>query len=224
MLVHVLILFFVVAHINAAPIPMQSAYLYRNTDRKSGFRSRSPLASVLPGDPLITGTLSQGVVTSVSLFSNVLLARFALSWFPQVLKQFPVLKPIITGLYHIKKFSSSNLLLIAWSAVVYVSWIHHARSLHNPISSFNFTVTEPYLKIFRKRIPPVGGFDISAIPAIFILDLVGQATAALGAGFPTDREMLQQKLKLVKKHELMKQKLRWSNMNTPTLSKSQCPV
>ena len=99
MLVHILILFFVVAHINAAPIPMQSAYLYRKTDRKSGFRSRSPLASVLPGDPLITGTLSQGVVTSVSLFSNVLLARFALSWFPQVLKQFPVLKPIITGLY-----------------------------------------------------------------------------------------------------------------------------
>ena len=80
--------------------------------------------------------------------------------------------------------------------------------MHNPISSFNFTVTEPYLKIFRKRIPPVGGFDISAIPAIFILDLVGQATAALGAGFPTDREMLQQKLKLVKKHELMKEKLR----------------
>ena len=30
----------------------------------------------------------------------------------------------------------------------------------------------------------MGGFDISAIPAIFILDLVGQATAALGAEFP----------------------------------------
>ena len=42
------------------------------------------------------------------------------------------------------------------------------------------------MKIFRKRIPKVGGFDISAIPAIFILDILGQATAALGAEFPKE--------------------------------------
>lgn len=69
-------------------------------------------------------------------------------------------------------------------------------------------VTEPYLKIFRKRIPPVGGFDISAIPAIFILDLVGQATAALGAGFPTDSDRLQHQMRLVKKQEAMMHKNR----------------
>jgi hypothetical protein len=99
MLVYLLILCFLVVYINAAPMPTQSAYLYRKPDRESGCRSRNLVAAVLPGDPLITGTLSQGVVTSVSLFSNVLLARFALSWFPQVLKQFPVLKPIITGFH-----------------------------------------------------------------------------------------------------------------------------
>jgi hypothetical protein len=99
MLVHLLILFFLVVHIDAAPMPNQSIYLCRKSDSETGYRSRNLIAAVLPGDPLITGTLSQGVVTSVSLFSNVLLARFALSWFPQVLKQFPVLKPIITGIY-----------------------------------------------------------------------------------------------------------------------------
>lgn len=63
-------------------------------------------------------------------------------------------------------------------------------------------MTEPYLKIFRKRIPPVGGFDISAIPAIFILDLVGQATAALGAEIPSSYRNPKQQSKL-KKEEIL---------------------
>ena len=59
-------------------------------------------------------------------------------------------------------------------------------------------MTEPYLKIFRKRIPLVGGFDISAIPAIFILDLVGQATAALGAEIPISYRNPKQQTKMRK--------------------------
>ena len=55
------------------------------------------IASVLPGDPLLTGTLSQGAITTVGLYSNVIFARLALSFFPNVVKQFPILKPIITG-------------------------------------------------------------------------------------------------------------------------------
>jgi hypothetical protein len=51
------------------------------------------------------------------------------------------------------------------------------------------SVTDPYLKFFRKRIPKVGGFDISALPAIFILDIVGQATAALGAELPIEKKI-----------------------------------
>ena len=68
-----------------------------------GYESRrrtSPqlVASVLPGDPLLTGTLSQGAITTVGLYSNVIFARLALSFFPNVVKQFPVLKPIIIGM------------------------------------------------------------------------------------------------------------------------------
>jgi uncharacterized protein YggT (Ycf19 family) len=47
-----------------------------------------------------------------------------------------------------------------------------------------FTVTEPYLKIFRSQIPPVMGFDISAIPALFCLDILSQTVVALGAELP----------------------------------------
>ena len=103
--------------------------------------NRPVVAAVLPGDPLVTGTLSQGLVNCVSLYSNIIFARIALSWFPQLPRQFPILKPV-------------------------------------------FTVTEPYLRAFRNTIPAIGGFDISAIPAVLILDVIGKTVAAVGAEFP----------------------------------------
>jgi hypothetical protein len=45
-------------------------------------------------------------------------------------------------------------------------------------------VTEPYLKFFRKQIPTIAGFDISAIPAIFLLDILSQTAVAIGADIP----------------------------------------
>jgi YggT family protein len=109
--------------------------------KRRGSSIRPVVAAVLPGDPLVTGTLSQGLSNCVSLYSNIIFARIALSWFPQLPRQFPILQPI-------------------------------------------FTVTEPYLRAFRNTIPSIGGFDISAIPAIFILDIIGQTVAAVGAEFP----------------------------------------
>ena len=82
-----------------------------------------------------------------------MLLRFALSWFPQLMSQFPILRPV-------------------------------------------FTVTEPYLKIFRSQIPPIGGFDISAIPAFFVLDIFGQTATAIGA----DDEYLQKIKNMKRKH------------------------
>ena len=102
------------------------------------------VASALPGDPVVTGTLFQGVVNCVSIYSNLIFLRVGLSFFPQIRKRAPFLKPV-------------------------------------------YTVTSPYLKIFRKNIPPIGGFDVSAIPAIFILDIFSQATVALGAEPPFDK-------------------------------------
>jgi len=100
------------------------------------------VAAVLPGSPLVTGTVTQGICNGISIFSNILLLRFALSWFPQIQQQFPILRPINT-------------------------------------------LTEPYLRVFRRTIPPIGGFDISALPAIFILDILSQTTVAIGAEIPS---------------------------------------
>lgn len=93
------------------------------------------------GDALVTGTITKGIMNGISLYSNVLLARYihlnarkrvdmliygninsriALSWFPQLFNQFPILRPIIT-------------------------------------------VTEPYLKAFRRTIPPIAGLFVFQI-------------------------------------------------------------
>ena len=102
---------------------------------------RSSLSAVMPGDPMVSYVVFQGVSNAIKLYSTIIFARIALTWFPQLPRQFPILRPV-------------------------------------------FTVTEPYLKFFRKQIPAIGGFDISTIPAIFALDILSQATAAMGSDFP----------------------------------------
>lgn len=105
------------------------------------------VAAVMPGDPVVSGTLSLGVMNGISIFTYILYARFALSWFPQLPRQFTFLRPINT-------------------------------------------VTEPYLRIFRQVIPPIGGFDLSALPAIFLLDIFSQTVAAIGDSRPFDPKKL----------------------------------
>jgi uncharacterized protein YggT (Ycf19 family) len=98
-----------------------------------------------------------GLSSALQLYSNIIVARFALSWFPQLYSTFPFLSPI-------------------------------------------YTVTEPYLVFFRRQIPAIGGFDISAIPALLLLDFAGKATAAFGddRAVPSARELKQQ-LRRIKK-------------------------
>jgi len=85
-------------------------------------------------------------MNGIQIFTFILYARFALSWFPQLPRQFPVLRPINT-------------------------------------------VTEPYLKIFRAVIPPIAGFDLSALPAIFLLDIFSQTAAAIGDSRKASRRL-----------------------------------
>jgi hypothetical protein len=97
MLLYFLLLSFV-AYL-ASGAPLQACHQFRPCNGCNSRKRTSAqlIASVLPGDPLLTGTLSQGAITTVGLFSNLIFARLALSFFPNVVKQFPILKPIITG-------------------------------------------------------------------------------------------------------------------------------
>jgi YggT family protein len=56
-------------------------------------------------------------------------------------------------------------------ANIFSSWVPQIRE--KKIMQFIYFYTEPYLNIFRKIIPPLGGIlDISPILAFFILRLV----------------------------------------------------
>ena len=119
-------------------------------------RSRTGVpAAVMPGSAVGNAVIFGGIANAFSLFNSVIVFRIALSWFPQLPQQFPILRPV-------------------------------------------FTVTDPYLNFFRRQIPAIGGFDISAIPALFFLDIMSQAVVAFGAEIP---ENIEERLKMLKEKQ-----------------------
>lgn len=67
---------------------------------------------------------------------------------------------------------------------ILMSWI--PRMPYNPalnvVVRFVEDVTDPYLDLFRRFIPPIGMLDISPIVALLVLRLVGQIVVSLIAG------------------------------------------
>lgn len=123
--------------------------VYRSTNMIEN--KENSLASVMPGESGMVGGV--GLATVIGIYQKVIIARFALSWFPQLYSTFPFLSPV-------------------------------------------YSVTEPYLQFFRRFIPPIGGFDISAIPALFILDFATNLAVSFGAELPDDEELVKMKMKL----------------------------
>jgi uncharacterized protein YggT (Ycf19 family) len=56
-------------------------------------------------------------------------------------------------------------------AYVLTSWIRLPYSF-NPIQRFLYDVCEPYLRLFRRVLPPLGPVDVSPIVAVFALYLL----------------------------------------------------
>jgi YggT family protein len=73
-----------------------------------------------------------------------------------------------------------NILVIAIIVRALLSWVDPRGS--NPVSRILFTVTEPVLAPIRNLLGGggIGGFDLSPIIAILIIQVIAQA---LGAGF-----------------------------------------
>jgi YggT family protein len=71
----------------------------------------------------------------------------------------------------------------SWLIIVRVvlSWVRH--NPYHPLIRFIYEMTEPYLRIFRRFVPPVGMIDLSPIVAFLVLEvfqvLVHRALAAL---------------------------------------------
>ena len=65
-------------------------------------------------------------------------------------------------------------------AYILTSWVRLPYSLWlNRIQRFLYDVCEPYLRIFRRVLPPLGPLDISPMVAIFVLIILQQVVNAL---------------------------------------------
>jgi uncharacterized protein YggT (Ycf19 family) len=69
----------------------------------------------------------------------------------------------------------STLVFSAGGRVPYARW-------SSVLLGFLRDVSEPYLRIFRRFIPPLGPLDLSPIVAIFVLQIVGGIVASLIRG------------------------------------------
>jgi len=53
---------------------------------------------------------------------------------------------------------------------IFLSWFRH--NPYQPVIRFIYEVTEPYLKVFRKIVPPFGMLDLSPVVALIALQLL----------------------------------------------------
>jgi len=70
------------------------------------------------------------------------------------------------------------------TARILLSWFPQAQgvALLQPV----YAITDPYLNLFRGLIPPIFGLDLSPILAFFLLSVLGNVTAAVGAEIPAN--------------------------------------
>ena len=67
-------------------------------------------------------------------------------------------------------------ILMSWVQLPYNVWIGRVRTfLHDTV--------EPYLGLFRRMIPPIGGLDLSPIVALIVLQLAYQIVTSVLRGF-----------------------------------------
>jgi len=73
----------------------------------------------------------------------------------------------VTALYYVYVILILVYILMSWVQLPYNVWVGRVRTfLHDTV--------EPYLRIFRNLIPPIGAFDISPIVALIVLSLAWQ--------------------------------------------------
>ena len=68
-----------------------------------------------------------------------------------------------------------NLVLSFGVRLPYARW-------SDTVLTFLRDVCEPYLRIFRRLIPPIGMFDLTPMIAVFVLILLGRVVTSLIAG------------------------------------------
>ena len=65
-------------------------------------------------------------------------------------------------------------IITSWIRLPYYPWL-------NRVQRFLYDVCEPYLRLFRRIIPPLGPLDLSPMVAIIVLVLAQRLVASLAA-------------------------------------------
>jgi YggT family protein len=63
-------------------------------------------------------------------------------------------------------------ILTSWIRLPYRPWL-------NRVQRFLYDVCDPYLRIFRRFVPPVGPLDLSPMVAIFVLLIIQNVVVSL---------------------------------------------
>ena len=66
-------------------------------------------------------------------------------------------------------------IITSWIRLPYSPWL-------NRIQRFLYDVCEPYLRIFRRIVPPIGPLDLSPMIAVIVLIVIRQIVGALLVG------------------------------------------
>jgi len=61
---------------------------------------------------------------------------------------------------------------------ILLSWFPRLNPYH-PVIRFIYEITEPFLVLFRRVIPPIGAVDFSPIIALFVLQLIRQVIVGI---------------------------------------------
>jgi YggT family protein len=73
----------------------------------------------------------------------------------------------VTALYWVYLLLIFLYILFSWVQLPYNIWLGRLRE-------FLSDTVEPYLRLFRRLLPPMGGFDFSPVIAIIVLTLAEQ--------------------------------------------------
>ncbi|MCH3947496.1 YggT family protein [Olsenella sp. KH3B4] len=76
----------------------------------------------------------------------------------------------------VQLFRIYNILVIIWCVL---SWIPRGSGLLDDFRGAIGMIVEPWLGIFRRFIPPLGGIDFSPIVAIFALEAIERLLLAI---------------------------------------------
>jgi YggT family protein len=76
---------------------------------------------------------------------------------------------VFIGVYTLMIF---GYILTSWIRLPYSPWL-------NRVQRFLYDVSEPYLRLFRRFIPPLGAIDLSPVVAVIVLQIFQRLISAV---------------------------------------------